>query len=66
MRLRSNLGNNSKRGARQCGSDDSDNLNNVGGGKDLGNDESDAVKIEFWVTTTSKVEGDAGATIATT
>ena len=36
MRLRSNLGNNSKRGARRCGSDDSDSLNNVGGGNDLG------------------------------
>ena len=45
-----NLGNNSKQGARQCESDvsdDSNNLNNVENNSDLGNDESDAVKIEF-------------------
>ena len=47
-----NLGNNSKQGARRCGSDvsyDSNNLNNVENNSDLENDESDAVKIEFRV-----------------
>ena len=45
-----NLGNTSKHGARQCVSDvsdDSNNLDNVENNSDLGNDESDAVKIEF-------------------
>ena len=45
-----NLGNNSKQGARRCGSDvsyESNNLNNVENSNDLGCDERYAVKIEF-------------------
>ena len=40
-----NLGNNSKQGARQCGC--GENLNYIENNNDLGNDESDAVKVEF-------------------